>query len=149
MNDATDDTDDLTKNQAAVLDVLRNAGRAMTAYDILDAVRAQGIRAPVQVYRALDRLIEMDLAHRIESLNAFVACAHDDEDHSHAAGGVAFAVCEDCGRVAELPLPNAVRSMGTAIAGSGFLTERTMVELRGHCGPCRGVDPVVEKILKP
>lgn len=138
----------LTKNQTAVLDALVKARRALTAYDILDDVRAAGIRAPVQVYRALEQLMEMGHVHRIESMNAFVACAHDHDGAAHDAG-VAFAICEDCGRVAELPLPRAASNLGAAIKDSGFVTDRTVVELRGHCAPCRGVDPVVEKMLKP
>ena len=47
---------DLTKNQRAVLNSLTISGRALTAYDILDDVRDVGIRAPVQVYRALEAL---------------------------------------------------------------------------------------------
>lgn len=130
----------LTKNQAAVLACLERAAKALTAYDILDAVRAEGIRAPVQVYRALERLIELSLVHRIESMNAFVACAHGhgngDHDHSHT-GTVAFAICDDCGAVSEIPVPKAARTLGALAGDTGFVTEKTVVELRGHCAPCQ------------
>lgn len=132
--------DQLTKNQSAVLACLENAGRALTAYDILDQVRAQGIRAPVQVYRALERLQEISAVHRIESMNAFVACAHShdekDGDHHHNET-IAFAICDDCGQVSEIPVPKAARTIGALAENNGFVTERTMVELRGHCAPCQ------------
>src|SRR3546814_18095535 len=64
----------MTHNQSLVLEVLRTEGRAMTAYQILDVLRDHGLRAPVQVYRALESLLEREGAHRIASLNAFVAC---------------------------------------------------------------------------
>jgi hypothetical protein len=65
----------------------------MTAYEILDAVRDKGITAPPTVYRALNRLVEEGLAHRVESINAYVACAHSH----HSDGAVVFAICDNCG----------------------------------------------------
>ncbi|MEQ8320398.1 MAG: Fur family transcriptional regulator [Rhodospirillales bacterium] len=132
---------ELTKNQKAVLEALEQTSKAMTAYDILDVVRVQGIRAPVQVYRALEVLIDLALVHRIESMNAFIACAHEHaagagQDHDHTAT-VAFAICDDCGSVSEIPVPKANRTLGALAGDQGFVTERTVVELRGHCGPCR------------
>ncbi|MEX0694002.1 MAG: Fur family transcriptional regulator [Rhodospirillales bacterium] len=130
----------LTKNQQAVFACLQKAGRALTAYDILDQVRDQGIRAPVQVYRALERLQESAAVHRIESMNAFVACVHGHDDEAadpHHKGTIAFAICDDCGQVNEIPVPKAARTIGALAGNSGFITERTVVELRGHCGPCQ------------
>src|SRR5690606_5865135 len=62
---------DLTRNQELVLGALNGSGGRLSAYDILDRVRGKGIRAPLQVYRALDKLVERGLAHRLESLSAF------------------------------------------------------------------------------
>ncbi len=133
------DAPDLTKNQRLVLTCLEKASGAMTAYDILDHVREEGIRAPVQVYRALERLMELSIVHRIESMNAFVACAHEhaagEHDHGHS-GTVAFAICDDCGHVSEIPVPKAAKTLGALAGDSGFVTERAVVELRGHCQAC-------------
>jgi Fe2+ or Zn2+ uptake regulation protein len=54
--------------------------------------------APITVYRALDFLMENGLVHRIESRNAFLACAHDHD----ATSMVAFLICERCGSVGEI-----------------------------------------------
>lgn len=130
----------LTRNQELVFDRLKDAGRAMTAYDLLDALRDQGLRAPVQVYRALEALGQRGLVHRIESLNAFVACSHlhdspsHDEPESHA--GAAFAICDDCGEVAEFDLPAAEKGLKAAADRSGFETRHMTVELHGRCAHC-------------
>ncbi len=123
----------LSGNQAKVYDALHKAGRAMTAYEILDAVRETGIRAPVQVYRALEKLGKSGHVHRVESLNAFVACAHD-----HAAGGdaVGFAICDDCGDVSEFPVPGNASEVTKAPSKLGFVTEHMTVELHGRCADC-------------
>ena len=59
-----------------IVEALKSAGRPVSAYEIIDQLREQAVLAPQTVYRALDRLIASGSAHRLESLNAFVACAH-------------------------------------------------------------------------
>ena len=124
----------VTHNQELVLDVLRTEGRAMTAYQILDDLSDHGLKAPVQVYRALESLLEREEVHRIESLNAFVACSHRDH---RALGG--FAICDDCRRIWEFTLPEGAEI--TAVADSkGFETHEVMVELHGSCAECKRVE---------
>jgi len=67
---------DLTRNQSLVFGALSRAEGPLSAYTILDQLRDDGFRAPLQVYRALDKLVETGMVHRLESLNAFVACSH-------------------------------------------------------------------------
>ena len=55
----------LTANQQRVLTTLRQADGPLTAYALLDRLREQGFNAPAQVYRALERLAEQDLVHRL------------------------------------------------------------------------------------
>lgn len=124
---------DLTRNQSLVLDTLTGATGPLSAYGILDRVRGDGIKAPLQIYRALDKLVEMGLAHRLESLNAFVACAHADEHHE---GLAAFAICESCGRVDEFADDVVEERLAAWSRSTGFKTERTTIEIRGHCKDC-------------
>ena len=72
--------DVLTRNQLCVLERLEASSGPLSAYTLLDQLRENGFRAPLQVYRALDTLIKGGFVHRLESLNAFVACA---EPHDH------------------------------------------------------------------
>lgn len=129
---------DLTRNQDTVFAALQDAGRALTAYELLDQLRDTGIRAPTQVYRALEKLQDLGLVHRIESMNAFVACAHDHgHGHGHGHGDVvAFSICKDCGEVNELPAEKVERSVEALAAHERFATESAIVELRGHCAAC-------------
>jgi len=127
---------DLTKNQQLVLDALSGADGPLSAYTILDRLRERGFRAPPQVYRALDKLVELGMVHRLESLNAFVACRHPGCDTHEET--IAFAICEDCGQVAEIS-DDALSDELSKIAGrAGFLLKKSTVELRGVCGACRG-----------
>ena len=63
-----------SSNDVKILRVLRSAKSPMSAYAILGAVQNTRITAPTTVYRALSRLIADGAVHRLESLNAYVAC---------------------------------------------------------------------------
>lgn len=133
MPETSDATDDLTRNQTLVLGRLSAAPGPLSAYDILDELRTEGIKAPLQVYRALDKLLEKGLAHRLETLNAFVACA---EPHCHRAGALTFAICENCGCVAEFADDVVSERLEGWAKTQGFQVQRTAVEIRGTCATC-------------
>jgi Fur family zinc uptake transcriptional regulator len=124
---------DLTKNQTLVLGALTQADGPLSAYTILDRLRGDGFRAPLQVYRALEKLLEAGLVHRLESLNAFIACAHP---HCHEHDMIAFAICGDCGQVNEFTDDAIQERLGVWSAANGFKTDRTIIEIRGHCASC-------------
>ena len=126
----------LTKNQQMVLDALSGSDGPLSAYTILDQLREQGFRAPPQVYRALDKLVDLGLVHRLESLNAYVACSHPDCDTHEET--IAFAICEDCGQVAEISDDALSEELGKIAGRAGFQLKKSTVELRGICGPCQG-----------
>lgn len=67
---------ELTRNQSLVFEALSQAEAPLSAYMLLAKLKGTGLRAPIQIYRALDKLMAYGLAHRIESLNAFVVCSH-------------------------------------------------------------------------
>lgn len=124
---------DLTKNQSLVFGTLSNARAPLSAYTILDRLREDGFRAPLQVYRALEKLLEIGLVHRLESINAFVACAHP-QCHSH--GTMAFAICEDCGNVREFTDDQIVERLAVWARAENFRPHKTTIELRGQCEAC-------------
>ena len=124
----------LTRNQSLVLAALGEAEGPMSAYGILDRVRAEGIRAPLQVYRALAGLMTLGLVHRLESLNAFVACRRP---HRHADDAmIAFAICADCGQVSEFTDAAIARRLARWTSDHAFSPAKTTIEIRGHCQAC-------------
>lgn len=124
----------LTRNERLVLAKLDGAGSPLSAYGLLDLLRDDGFRAPLQVYRALDGLIRAGLVHRLESLNAFVACA-GPHDHGHLT--TAFAICDSCGQVEELSSQLVGDALDGMIGQTGFAARRAVIEFRGTCARCR------------
>lgn len=121
----------LSPTQERVLALLSEAGKPLSAYDLLGLLRNDGVNAPPTVYRALERLMRDGLAHRIESLNAFVAC-----NQPHHRELAAFAICDHCGKVSELMEEDMEERLFRVAARTGFHASKATVELRGHCAGC-------------
>lgn len=128
-----------TPVRRAALEILLSEHRAMGAYELLDRLHAAGFGSqPPVVYRALDFLLANGFVHKIERLNAFIACALPGANHSPA-----FLICRICEAVAEAQSAPARGSLGEAARATGFRIERTVVEAIGVCPTC--ADKAVEK----
>jgi Fur family transcriptional regulator, zinc uptake regulator len=121
----------LNAKEELVLEALRKLGKPTSAYDLIDELKSEGVKAPPTVYRALGRLIDGGLVHRLESLNAFVACTH-----SHSQDAVAFAVCDDCGSVSEFESEQLSDILEDWAQKVGFGLRQKTLELRGRCSSC-------------
>ncbi|MGR3503384.1 transcriptional repressor [Pseudaestuariivita sp.] len=123
----------LTATRRRVLEILLTEHRALGAYEILDILRQGGQRAqPPVAYRALDFLVTHGFAHRIEGLNAFVACTSPGEAHAPA-----FLICTKCDNVAETAADPRGSALGRTAASAGFEIETTVLEAKGVCPKCR------------
>lgn len=122
----------LTAQRATVLELLWRADKPLTAYEILGELQGR-VKSPTPptVYRALDFLIQHGLAHKLESLHAYVSCMHPE--HQHAGH---FLICTDCGDVNELEDDVIAASLRSAELSSGFTASREVVEILGTCGHC-------------
>ncbi len=126
----------MTEGRRRVLRILMQEHRPLGAYDILGIQKDAGQPSqPAIVYRALHFLTEHGFAHRIERLNAYIACSHPSEGHAPA-----FMICRLCHGVAEAHLSPAKSALGDAARDAGFRIERTVVEAEGVCPKC--ADPM-------
>ena len=123
----------LTPVRRRVLELLLAEHRALGAYEILDILRAEGLGSqPPVAYRALDFLQAHGFAHKIEKLNAFIACARPGEAHDPA-----FLICRVCSGVAEAPTEPSKTAIGQTARDAGFVIEKTVLEAEGICPNCR------------
>jgi Fur family zinc uptake transcriptional regulator len=121
----------MTQPRRRALELLLEAGRPMKAYDLIANFGGDGRAAkPPTVYRALDFLSRQGLAHRIESMNAYIAC--DVGERSHAA---AFLICDCCGATEEIE-PFAPERVQQAAAMAGYEVSSVTVEAHGRCPAC-------------
>ncbi|ADO42107.1 transcriptional repressor [Ketogulonicigenium vulgare] len=123
----------LTPVRRRVLEILGEEHRAIGAYAILERLAAEGLGSqPPVVYRALDFLVEQGFAHKIEKLNAYVACSHFN--HAHAP---VFMICQKCNAVAELEAGHDLGGLSALAAATGFRAERAVIEVAGLCPACQ------------
>jgi len=123
----------LTAVRRQVLEILLQEHVALGAYDILEHLRQAGFNSqPPVAYRALEFLVTNGFAHKVERLNAFIACSYPGESHSPA-----FMICSRCDVVAETRSTPAKGTLGAAARSAGFRIERTVVEAEGLCPACQ------------
>ncbi len=127
----------LTPIRARVLQLIAEVGKPIKAYELLDLVRAQkgvGADAPPTVYRALDFLMANGFVHKLESVNAFVACHHPNSDqHS-----VPFLICDRCHSAVELEDRDVVSQLEARAKALGFQPQAQTLEVHGLCARCAG-----------
>ncbi|MEM7026588.1 MAG: transcriptional repressor, partial [Pseudomonadota bacterium] len=87
--------------------------------------------APTTIYRALSALTEQGRVHRLESLNAYIACQCD----GHRQASV-LSICDDCGIVEESVAPDVLKELSRLTGKSGFAARRHVIEVHGVCGTC-------------
>ena len=128
----------LTPLREQVLELVWRSHAPIGAYQLMERLaESRGRVAPPTIYRALDFLKENGFIHRLESLNAFIACPHH-----HARGEkVVFLICETCRHVEEAT----AKPLDAALAGLArdheFTAARQVVELAGTCRNCRQPAP--------
>lgn len=127
----------MTKQRRAVLATLTASRRPLTAYELLDLLKpADRAATPASIYRSLEFLVGVGLAHRLETTRSFVACEHPE--HLHA---VQFLICRTCGTVVETEDKRLLRAADELGERHGFALDHRTVELTGICGACRKESP--------
>lgn len=116
-----------TPLRAHVFELIANHNAPIKAYDLLDKLKPElGSPKPPTVYRALDFLSGLGLVHRVEALNAYIAC-----DHSQGGHTAEFFICEKCETLQERHANDHVDCVP-----QGFQIKRSVIEHYGLCENC-------------
>ena len=124
----------LSKNQQIIFDLINKSSEPLKAYTILYNVQKRGIKAPPQVYRALDKLVQTGKIHKIESKNAFVACRSSNCEISKAT---AFSICESCEMVDEISDTKLMKYLSSFSDKKGAKYKRFNLEFFVLCKKCK------------
>ena len=124
----------LTINQQTVLTLLEVSKEPLKAYAILFDIQKKGIKSPLQVYRALDKLIEIGRVHKIESKNSYIACNNTD---CSSKTSTSFLICELCDDVTELKKNNLSMYFSKQSEKSNFKYSKHNLEIYGACKTCK------------
>ena len=124
---------ELSKNQQIIFDLIKKSNEPLKAYSILSNVQKKGIKAPLQVYRALDKLVAIGKIHKIESKNAFMACQNSK---CQVAKATAFSICENCEKVSEIKNSKLFEYLKDFNDKTGMKYKKYNLEFFGVCNEC-------------
>lgn len=127
----------LTPQRKAVLTIMLSAGKAMTAYELLDLLKLKEPQAkPPTIYRALEFLLQQDFIHKVESSNSYVICPHFSQpDHI----SILF-ICDNCKQITENNSEKLADDLKNLAKQQQFLTKHSVIELHGICYACSSVN---------
>jgi len=122
-------------NDKRVFEVLLSEHRSFSAYEVVaqdaDAEPTNKRLQANQVYRAVETLIELGVAHRVESKNGYMACHAPDTCSAHQ-----ILICNSCDQVAELEHSKLDATIQKSVKETGFIPEPHKLELLGLCPNC-------------
>jgi Fe2+ or Zn2+ uptake regulation protein len=121
----------VTTSRRAIVTALLDAEDHVTAEDLADAVQqAHPDVHRSTVYRTLEILTEMGVIDHVHLGHGAAVYHFTDRAHHHL-------VCQQCGRVVELPLAMLTPLQEQVARDYGFDLDGTHFALAGHCGECR------------
>jgi Fe2+ or Zn2+ uptake regulation protein len=123
-----------TKPRKLVLEVLEETERPLSPYDIQGILRTRGKHLNhVTIYRILDLLCSLNLAHKVLSHGGFVRCSLGATEGCHR-----LMVCRQCGAIKEFADRELCREEKAFTEDLGFYTEHHFSEFSGLCSSCYG-----------
>lgn len=127
----------LTDKRKNVLAIMLRSKTPLSAYEIAEQYsQVYGESIPVMsVYRMLNFLTEENLAHKLNSENKFLACAHIACDHSHETPQ--FLICGRCNKVREIGIkPEVIVALRDTVENAGYRLQTSQLELDCLCEDC-------------
>lgn len=114
---------------APVLALLAATTRALTSYDLVELLAAQGERVqPTQVYRSLDRLIARGKARRIECMRAYAPTAETPDP--------LVVACTACRAFVDADGNGMRKRLQAHAAARGFVATGMVAEVMALCAAC-------------
>lgn len=119
-------------NDKRVFGILLSEHRTFSAYEVAERAgqTAKNLQAN-QVYRAVEKLIELGVAHRVELKNGYMACHSPDRCTAQQ-----ILICSSCDQVAELEHSKLQATIARTVNETGFVPEHQKLELLGRCPNC-------------
>ena len=122
-----------TSLRRTVFEILWEDYQPLGAYEIKQRLSMRLGRKidPPTVYRAIEFFVDLGLANKIESLNAYIGCPFPSSQRSYI-----FLICENCKNVAEVSTGSVDNSLALIMEKLKFKLRKQHIEVRGICSKC-------------
>ncbi|MEC8327542.1 MAG: transcriptional repressor [Pseudomonadota bacterium] len=126
-----------TQKRMEIFHTLVLANRALSPYELAHFCENDfSLSIPVvSIYRTLDLLVSVNLVHKLDLVNKYIACAHLEcqSHHPHSQ----FLICNVCQKVTEIHIPHTITSeLSEHISKHGFQLKSPQYEFQGICQAC-------------
>ena len=121
-----------TEIRRSILKLIWKNHKPSKAYDLLAEISKMDYSAkPPTVYRALDFLRANGFIHKINTLNAYVACTHTLK-HNQCY----FIICDKCDQVQECCDDAITETIERTLSSNRFSHKDIALEISGSCDDC-------------
>jgi Fe2+ or Zn2+ uptake regulation protein len=108
-----------------ILEAIAKHDKALSAYELQDLLKNEGKNySAITIYRVIDTLLELDIVHKVHSINSFMKCC-EHKNHLHR-----LLVCKSCHNV------KPVERAATELHINGFAQVEVIDEVLGLCEKC-------------
>ncbi len=128
----------LTAKRKLVLQQLVETEKLLSAYELVELIRVKtDTKLPaMSVYRILDFLESINLVHKLESQNKYLACMHITCEHKHESPQ--FMICQNCFKVKELDMSQSIiEEISDSAKSADFQLINPTLEIKGVCQACQ------------
>lgn len=123
----------VTEPRKRVLKALAEAEKPVSPYEIQEMLGRKGeYLNHVTIYRVLDLLCDLNLAHKVLLRGGFVKCTLGEGDGCHR-----FVICRECGALKEYADKTLCAEENEMARDLGFRTEHHFSEVSGVCSKCQ------------
>ena len=127
----------LSNNEKTVFSLLENSIKPLKAYSILFEIQKKGIKSPTQVYRALDKLMEIGKVHKIESKNSYIACK---KRNCLNKSSTTFLICNLCDQITEIEEESISKQFSKICKKFKSKYLHHNLEIFGTCISCKNIN---------
>ncbi len=127
----------ITKQRQMIVELLAKTEKALSPYDMRDTLKKQKINADVvTIYRILETLEKLSLAHKVLALNGYIRC-NTDEITKGKTLCHHYLLCKNCHKVDEVEGEDLSKLEQKIAKTKLFQIQSHYLEFMGLCKNCR------------
>jgi len=128
----------ITKQRQLIVDLLMETDKALSPYEMQSILKKRGVAADVvTIYRVLDLLEQLSLAHKVQAFNGYIRCQKNKSSTCHH-----YLLCKNCHRVDEVEGDDLADIQQRIRREHRFRIDSHYLEFIGLCSVCQKASPV-------
>lgn len=128
----------ITTPRKMIVRFLAKSNKALSPYEIKKMLKKKNIKADVvTIYRVLELLEKLSLAHKVLAFNGYIRCNTKDLKNMTQKGCHHYLICRKCHKVEEVEGENLSHLEEKISRINHFLIETHYLEFTGLCATCQ------------